>query len=112
MEEGWAAPPYTIACTQPRRVAATSIAQRVAQEVGSVLGDEVGYYTALIYLSSSVYNTGWIHHSFRRSQFFNPDEIEILDRRYALQRDFDGSAFIKVFGHHGAFDISYSTQLS
>lgn len=43
-EEGWATPPYTIACTQPRRVAATSIAQRVAQEVGSVLGDEVSKY--------------------------------------------------------------------
>ncbi|TIA69361.1 hypothetical protein E3P91_03646 [Wallemia ichthyophaga] len=53
MEEGWAAPPYTIACTQPRRVAATSIAQRVAQEVGSVLGDEVGYTIRFEDLSSS-----------------------------------------------------------
>lgn len=33
----------TIACTQPRRVAATSVAGRVATEVGSLLGDEVGY---------------------------------------------------------------------
>ncbi|KAJ7435375.1 P-loop containing nucleoside triphosphate hydrolase protein [Mycena galericulata] len=32
-----------IACTQPRRVAATSVAGRVAAEVGSLLGDEVGY---------------------------------------------------------------------
>ena len=31
-----------IACTQPRRVAATSVAQRVATEMGSLLGDEVG----------------------------------------------------------------------
>lgn len=30
-----------IACTQPRRVAATTVAQRVATEVGSILGDEV-----------------------------------------------------------------------
>ena len=52
MEEGWATPPYTIACTQPRRVAATSIAQRVAQEVGSVLGDEVGYSIRFEDLSS------------------------------------------------------------
>ena len=29
------------ACTQPRRVAATSVATRVAVEVGSILGDEV-----------------------------------------------------------------------
>lgn len=32
-----------IACTQPRRVAATSVAKRVAQEVGCKLGNEVGY---------------------------------------------------------------------
>ncbi|KAK0282020.1 DEAH-box ATP-dependent RNA helicase prp43 [Friedmanniomyces endolithicus] len=32
-----------IACTQPRRVAAMSVAQRVAQEVDVQLGEEVGY---------------------------------------------------------------------
>lgn len=32
-----------IACTQPRRVAAISIAQRVAKEMGVELGQEVGY---------------------------------------------------------------------
>ncbi|GLJ32503.1 hypothetical protein SUGI_0653990 [Cryptomeria japonica] len=32
-----------IACTQPRRVAAMSIAKRVAEEFGCRLGDEVGY---------------------------------------------------------------------
>ncbi|KAF5209341.1 DEAH-box ATP-dependent RNA helicase prp22 [Clavispora lusitaniae] len=32
-----------IACTQPRRVAAESVAKRVAQEVGCPLGQEVGY---------------------------------------------------------------------
>ncbi|KAF7304640.1 hypothetical protein MKEN_01177900 [Mycena kentingensis (nom. inval.)] len=43
MEAGWAQDGNIIACTQPRRVAATSVAARVATEVGSVLGDEVGY---------------------------------------------------------------------
>ncbi|KAE9406974.1 P-loop containing nucleoside triphosphate hydrolase protein [Gymnopus androsaceus JB14] len=43
MEAGWASEGNVIACTQPRRVAATSVAGRVAAEVGSVLGDEVGY---------------------------------------------------------------------
>ncbi|KAH7340706.1 P-loop containing nucleoside triphosphate hydrolase protein [Rhizoctonia solani] len=42
-ESGWAANGNVIACTQPRRVAATSVAARVATEVGTVLGDEVGY---------------------------------------------------------------------
>ncbi|KAJ8132198.1 hypothetical protein O1611_g1423 [Lasiodiplodia mahajangana] len=32
-----------IGCTQPRRVAATSVAKRVSEEVGCTLGDEVGY---------------------------------------------------------------------
>lgn len=32
-----------IGCTQPRRVAALSVAKRVSQEVGCVLGEEVGY---------------------------------------------------------------------
>lgn len=39
-------------CTQPRRVAATSVATRVAEEVGSVLGDEVGYAIRFEDLSS------------------------------------------------------------
>ncbi len=32
-----------IACTQPRRIAATSVAARVAEELDAELGDEVGY---------------------------------------------------------------------
>ena len=32
-----------IGCTQPRRVAAMSVAKRVADEMGVSLGDEVGY---------------------------------------------------------------------
>lgn len=41
-EAGWTSNAHVVACTQPRRVAATSIAARVASEVGSLLGDEVG----------------------------------------------------------------------
>ncbi|TEB36084.1 P-loop containing nucleoside triphosphate hydrolase protein [Coprinellus micaceus] len=43
LEAGWAGNGRVIACTQPRRVAATSVAARVAQEVGTSLGEEVGY---------------------------------------------------------------------
>lgn len=41
-EEGFSAK-GTIGCTQPRRVAAISVAKRVSEEVGCPLGDEVGY---------------------------------------------------------------------
>ncbi|KDE08045.1 hypothetical protein MVLG_01746 [Microbotryum lychnidis-dioicae p1A1 Lamole] len=43
LEAGWASEGKSIGITQPRRVAAVSVAQRVAEEVGSVLGDQVGY---------------------------------------------------------------------
>jgi ATP-dependent RNA helicase DDX35 len=40
---GWTTGQRMIACTQPRRVAASSIAARVAEEMGVKLGEEVGY---------------------------------------------------------------------
>ncbi|PKI82594.1 hypothetical protein MVES_003418 [Malassezia vespertilionis] len=43
LEAGWAADGRQIVCTQPRRVAATSVAARVAQEMGVRVGEEVGY---------------------------------------------------------------------
>ena len=42
-EAGFATARGKIACTQPRRVAATSVAKRVAKEFGCALGQEVGY---------------------------------------------------------------------
>lgn len=42
-EVGFADGGKKIGCTQPRRVAAMSVAKRVAEEVGCRLGDEVGY---------------------------------------------------------------------
>jgi ATP-dependent RNA helicase DDX35 len=54
MESGWAGDGNVIACTQPRRVAATSVASRVATEVGSVLGDEVSNSDIVVY-----YHVDW-----------------------------------------------------
>jgi ATP-dependent RNA helicase DDX35 len=41
-ESGWSSGGRVIACTQPRRVAVTSVAVRTAYEMGSVVGEEVG----------------------------------------------------------------------
>ncbi len=42
-EAGWADAGRCVACTQPRRVAAQTVAVRVAEEMGCRLGAEVGY---------------------------------------------------------------------
>ncbi|KAG9295943.1 hypothetical protein G9A89_011795 [Geosiphon pyriformis] len=42
-EAGWTADGRVVACTQPRRVAATTVAYRVAEEMNAQLGEEVGY---------------------------------------------------------------------
>jgi ATP-dependent RNA helicase DDX35 len=52
-EAGWTQGGRVIACTQPRRVAATSIAARVAEEMGVQLGQEVGYSVRFEDMSSS-----------------------------------------------------------
>ncbi|XP_008317580.1 probable ATP-dependent RNA helicase DHX35 [Cynoglossus semilaevis] len=43
LEAGWAADGKVIGVTQPRRVAAITVANRVAEERGALLGHEVGY---------------------------------------------------------------------
>ncbi|XP_038077283.1 probable ATP-dependent RNA helicase DHX35 [Patiria miniata] len=43
VEAGWAAEGYVVGVTQPRRVAAVTVAQRVAEERGAIIGHEVGY---------------------------------------------------------------------
>lgn len=42
-EAGWITGGASIACTQPRRVAAMTVAARFAEEMGCLLGEEVGY---------------------------------------------------------------------
>lgn len=43
MEAGWATDGQIIGVTQPRRVAAVTVASRVAEEKSFILGHEVGY---------------------------------------------------------------------
>jgi|UPI0005819DBE ATP-dependent RNA helicase DDX35 len=43
LENGWADNDFQIVCTQPRRIAATTLAKRVSEELGTSLGSQVGY---------------------------------------------------------------------
>uniref|UniRef100_T1J1R0 RNA helicase n=1 Tax=Strigamia maritima TaxID=126957 RepID=T1J1R0_STRMM len=43
LEAGWTKDGKMVGLTQPRRVAATTLASRVSEERGAILGDEVGY---------------------------------------------------------------------
>jgi len=42
-ENGWCDDGFAVVCTQPRRIAAQTLAHRVSQEVGTQLGQTVGY---------------------------------------------------------------------
>lgn len=48
LEAGWAAGGRCVAVTQPRRVAAVTVATRVAEERGSDVGREIGYAVRLV----------------------------------------------------------------
>ena len=52
-ESGWSSGGRVIACTQPRRVAVTSVAARTAQEMGSIVGEEVSPSLAFMDLNPS-----------------------------------------------------------
>lgn len=43
VDAGYTRDGYCVACTQPRRVAAMSIAKRVSEEMDVTMGEEVGY---------------------------------------------------------------------
>eukprot|EP00742_Colponemidia_sp_Colp-10_P006926 GILJ01007431.1.p1 GENE.GILJ01007431.1~~GILJ01007431.1.p1 ORF type:complete len:700 (+),score=114.79 GILJ01007431.1:46-2145(+) len=53
VEAGYCQNKKLVACTQPRRVAAMSVAKRVADEMDVVLGEEVGYSIRFEELSSA-----------------------------------------------------------
>lgn len=44
LEAGWGSQGHVIGVCQPRRVAAVSLATRVSEERGTLLGDEIGYH--------------------------------------------------------------------
>ena len=55
-----------VACTQPRRVAAISVARRVAEEMDVNLGEQVKTCCARVYHSLALFRQGRIRNTFRQ----------------------------------------------
>lgn len=77
LEAGWAADGNVIACTQPRRVAATSVAGRVATEVGTLLGDEV-CLAFLVDFQTSQVRTMQVGYTIRYEDVSSKERTRIL----------------------------------
>lgn len=76
-----------IGCTQPRRVAAMSVAKRVSEEMQCKLGDDVGYAIRFEDCTSDVSrieSNRTFSHRFRSENF---DQIH--DRWYFAERKFN-----------------------
>lgn len=52
IDQGYTQGGMKIGCTQPRRVAAMSVASRVAQEMNVKLGNEVSFGIVLVFLKT------------------------------------------------------------
>ena len=125
-QAGWTEEGKIIACTQPRRVAATTVATRVAEEMGVRLGEEVAWAPLCYYgflppsppyfltcgafwrrvwlinktcIISSFVSTGRIFNSFRRYDF-STNTYKVHDRRNVAPRGACGPAAIQVFSRH------------
>lgn len=74
-----------IACTQPRRVAAVSVARRVAEEMGTVLGDKV---STLSYAGTSCSGTGFaaVSNGRNASQINGHERCEMNSRTALVQK--------------------------
>ncbi|CAH1800432.1 unnamed protein product [Owenia fusiformis] len=66
----------TIVCTQPRKVAATSLAERVAEEHSSRVGDEIGYRVGMRRRTSKNTRVIFMTDHTLLNEFFNDPEIK------------------------------------
>lgn len=65
-----------ICCTQPRRVAAMSVAKRVSEEFGCALGDEVGYSIRFEDVSGEKTKIKYMTEGVLLRESLNADDLE------------------------------------
>jgi len=76
LEEGYASHGRLIGCTQPRRVAAMSVAKRVSEEVGCALGEEVGYSIRFEDVTSEKTKIKYMTEGVLLRESLNGDDLE------------------------------------
>jgi pre-mRNA-splicing factor ATP-dependent RNA helicase DHX15/PRP43 len=77
----------SVACTQPRRVAAMSVAQRVSEEMDVLLGQEVGYSIRFEDCSSA--KTILKYQTDGKKYFYIPFDLTNINfNRYAVARSY------------------------
>lgn len=111
MEAGYATTSRMVACTQPRRVAAMSVARRVAEEMDVVLGEEVGYSIRFEECSSAKTRIKWapiptpaINRQSPRISWTSLAQafvvLQVHDRWYVVAGSNDGSNAGEVQRHY------------
>lgn len=86
-----------LGCTQPRKVAAVSVAKRVAEEVGCRLGAEVGYTIRFEDLTSPETK---IKYMVRGNWEFLVRWLTAADRRDAAPRVIGRSRLLEIFSDY------------
>ena len=84
LENGWCENEFQVACTQPRRIAARSVAERIADEIESKIGDFVGWHIRFDKQLSSttivkVMTDGLLLSEINKNQFLNDYKVIIID---------------------------------
>ncbi|MDR4506845.1 MAG: ATP-dependent RNA helicase HrpA [Candidatus Brocadiaceae bacterium] len=83
-----------IGCTQPRRIAATSVAQRIADELDTVLGTTVGYKIRFFEKTSNktiiqMMTDGILLTEIQRDRFLNDYDTIIIDEAHERSLNID-----------------------
>lgn len=101
-QAGWADNGHVIACTQPRRVAATSVAARVATELGTTLGNEVRFTLPTNSARPYYRELGRLHNKIRRREQQGLDPYPVSHRRDVIPGASHGPSPYPLQCHYGS----------